>query len=184
MNESRHCDAASPETSPGLRVVSEDIEKGVDAGFELPGSKNVREMGNVALPPVRQKTGVTRQQLHNRATALGPAQRTRSSVVMNAAASVRRSRPARRARTCQPGSACWTHTCGPPVNPGPEHILIPFSRFVKDERQRARAVFPELQRYCILLEFFSRLSKVWKTSRIKGGSAETLLLICPEISCA
>lgn len=56
-------------SSPGLRVISEDIEKGVDAGFELPGSKNVREMGNVALPPVRQKTGVIRQQLHNRATA-------------------------------------------------------------------------------------------------------------------
>lgn len=31
---------------------------------------------------------------------------------------------------------------------------------------------------------FSRLSSVWKASQIKGCSVETLLLICPEISCA
>lgn len=49
-------------SSPGLWVISEDIEKGVDAGFELPGSKNVGEMGNVAFPPVRKKTGFIRQQ--------------------------------------------------------------------------------------------------------------------------
>lgn len=49
-------------SSPGLGVISEDIEKGVDAGFELPGSKNVGEMGNVAFPPVREKTGFIRQQ--------------------------------------------------------------------------------------------------------------------------
>lgn len=30
----------------------------------------------------------------------------------------------------------------------------------------------------------TRLSKVWKISQIKGCSVETLLLICPEISCA
>lgn len=39
-------------SSPGLWVISEDIEKGVNTGFELPGSKNVGEMGNVAFPPV------------------------------------------------------------------------------------------------------------------------------------
>lgn len=48
-------------SSPGLWVISEDVEKGVDAGFELPGSKNVREMGNVAFPPVSEKTGFIRQ---------------------------------------------------------------------------------------------------------------------------
>lgn len=54
-------------SSPGLWVISEDIEKGVDAGFELPGSKNVGEMGNVAFPPVREKTGFIRQQqLHDK----------------------------------------------------------------------------------------------------------------------
>lgn len=42
-------------SSPGLWVVSEDVEKGVNPGFELPGSKNVGEMGNVALPPAGQK---------------------------------------------------------------------------------------------------------------------------------
>lgn len=50
-------------SSPGLWVISEDIEEGVDAGFELPGSKNVGEMGNIAFPPVRGKTGFVRQQL-------------------------------------------------------------------------------------------------------------------------
>lgn len=55
-------------SSPGLWVISEDIEKGVDAGFELPRSKNVGEMGNVAFPPVREKTGFIRQQqqLHDK----------------------------------------------------------------------------------------------------------------------
>lgn len=54
-------------SSPGLWVISEDIEKGVDAGFELPGSKNVGEMGNVAFPPVWEKTGFIRQQqLHDK----------------------------------------------------------------------------------------------------------------------
>lgn len=53
-------------SSPGLWVVSEDIEKGVDASFELPGSKNVREMGNVAFPPVGEKTSSIRpKQLHD-----------------------------------------------------------------------------------------------------------------------
>lgn len=42
-------------SSPGLRVVSEDVEEGVDAGFELPGSKNVGEMGNIAFPPVERE---------------------------------------------------------------------------------------------------------------------------------
>lgn len=42
-------------SSPGLWVISEDIEEGVNAGFELPGSKNVGEMGNVAFPPVRER---------------------------------------------------------------------------------------------------------------------------------
>lgn len=49
------------DSSPGLWVISEDIEKGVNAGFELPGSKNVGEMGNVTFPPVREKTGFIRQ---------------------------------------------------------------------------------------------------------------------------
>lgn len=60
-------------SSPGLWVISEDIEKGVDSGFELPGSKNVGEVGNVAFPPVREKTGFIRQQqqqqLHNKVIA-------------------------------------------------------------------------------------------------------------------
>lgn len=43
--------------SPGLWVISQDIEEGVDAGFELPGSKNVGEMGNIAFPPVREWRG-------------------------------------------------------------------------------------------------------------------------------
>lgn len=50
-----------PVSSPGLWVISKDIEKGVHAGFELPGSENVREMGNVAFPPAREKTGFIRQ---------------------------------------------------------------------------------------------------------------------------
>lgn len=45
-------------SSPGLWVVSQDVEKGVDAGFELPGSENVREMRNVAFPPGREKNTV------------------------------------------------------------------------------------------------------------------------------
>lgn len=61
-------------SSPGLWVISQDIEKGVDAGFELPGSKNVREMGNVALPPARQKTGVIRERRHGTAIAQQPPQ--------------------------------------------------------------------------------------------------------------
>lgn len=53
-------------SSPGLWVVSEDIEKGVDAGFELPRSKNVREMRDVAFPPVGEKTSSIRQKhLHD-----------------------------------------------------------------------------------------------------------------------
>lgn len=50
-----------PVSSPGLWVISKDIEKGVHAGFELPGSENVREMGNVAFPPAREQTGFIRQ---------------------------------------------------------------------------------------------------------------------------
>lgn len=42
-------------SSPGLWVIAEDIEEGVEAGFELPGSKYVGEMGNVALPPVWER---------------------------------------------------------------------------------------------------------------------------------
>lgn len=56
-------------SSPGLRVISEDIEEGVDAGFELPGSKNVGEMGNVAFPPVREETGFIRQKHHDKVRA-------------------------------------------------------------------------------------------------------------------
>lgn len=41
--------------SPGLWVVSEDVEEGVYAGFELPGSKNIGEMGNIAFPPVERE---------------------------------------------------------------------------------------------------------------------------------
>lgn len=35
---------------PCLWVVSQDVEEGVDAGFELPGGEYVREVGDVALP--------------------------------------------------------------------------------------------------------------------------------------
>lgn len=42
-------------SSPGLWVISEDVEEGVDAGFKLPGSKNVGEMGNIAFPPVERE---------------------------------------------------------------------------------------------------------------------------------
>lgn len=42
-------------SSPGLWVIPQDVEEGVDAGFELPGSKNVGEMGDVAFPPERQE---------------------------------------------------------------------------------------------------------------------------------
>lgn len=42
-------------SSPGLWVIAENVEEGVDTGFELPGSKNVREVGNIAFPPVERE---------------------------------------------------------------------------------------------------------------------------------
>lgn len=208
-------------------------------------------MGNVALPPVRQETGVSRQRLRSAAAALrapSPDHRLQPSQLVNVAVGVsglseRAGFPVR-----HPGQEhqlkmaawlcvlqLWTHThthvgpcCNitpptspPQVNPGPQHILIPFPVF--NSLLPVILIFPLSPTYRRYAELrcqaeieppprlppspnikgsepetsppscgvtisswnaFSRLSNVWKIGQIKGCSVETLLLICPEISCA